>query len=1112
MRTSQRKSLLAGATLALALCLGSATTVQAVSVTVTLKDSHGGGISGGTVKWNDGSWHEVSSTVGGTLTFDISNLTYNSVVVTYHQTTQTKTRAEVASAGNNPVFQTIDAGIRLIDSQGNGLAGGLAAQGQAAWADIGLTGIDGRVAWEVFPGTYQYRMNYNHGSQQGLYPVPGVVFQTSKLLVVQVGTPKLVTSNAGGSWWTVPSPTELLPGNYALYFSGVYNTTATIVAGQTTTVGSAPKIAATADAGPDQGIVGDPGVFEGQTVTLNGTGSHDNNTPALPLTYAWTQSSGLSVTLANATTASPTFTAPSVNTAGAVLVFTVAVSNGGTPPATDTVTVNVTNLNSPPTANPGLPQTVDENTLVTFSGVLSSDPDDGSTLTLHWTQVGGPTVILSGADAVSPSFTAPDVTAVPGVVDLTFQLIVNDGYLDSAPEKVVVHVINVNDAPIANAGPSQTVSELDLVKLDGTGSSDPDNNALTYSWIQTSGTPTVSLRDANAETPSFTAPVLNVGGVSYNTTLTFELSVSDANLSSKSTVNVNVVNVNTVPLADAGDDQTVPENTLVTLNGDDSADTDGDALTYAWLQTSGPDVTLVEASTAKPSFTTPATGSEGAVLSFQLTVADSYGGVASDEVVVNVTYVNQVPTASAGTPQTVNEGDTAILAGTASDPDGNDLTIGWTQVSGPTVTVDDAGTLTPRFAAPKVTLDEDDVVLRLTVDDGYLVTASSDVTIHIANINCSPTAQAPGNLSVSEGSPVNLIGQGQDPDAEEQSQLTYAWQQTAPVVGPSYAGSTFGFTAPLVTGGGDPNAKETLTFVLTVTDPNGAKNSSAVDVVVANIDHGPTALVGGNLAVDEAASLTLNGSASSDPDGDSLTYAWEQTSGPEVTLNDANTAFPNFIAPFVNAAGATLQFTLTVTDPYAGTSSATMSVTVKNINDPPNVANARASLCRICDGRRHGHHDKCDKKCDGKRHHHEHCEHQKDGDVALAVLWSPDHCMVQMSIVGVIDPENNATIRITGVTQDEATNGLGGGDTGPDAVINADGSLALLRAERADKGDGRVYHVHFTATDFEDSVSGVVNVYVPRNKKGDRVSDGGELFDSTKVNPGAHDKDDRPKK
>lgn len=112
-----------------------------------------------------------------------------------------------------------------------------------------------------------------------------------------------------------------------------------------------------------------------------------------------------------------------------------------------------------------------------------------------------------------------------------------------------------------------------------------------------------------------------------------------------------------------------------------------------------------------------------------------------------------------------------------------------------------------------------------------------------------------------------------------------------------------------------------------------------------------------------------------------------------------------------------------------------------------------------------------------------------------AVLWPPNHGFVAVGITGVTDPNNNAIIKITGVTQDEATNGLGDGDTPIDAVIRADGTV-LLRAERSGSGDGRVYRVYFTASDLEGSSSGVVLVKVPHSPERPAIDSGG-VFEST---------------
>ena len=116
---------------------------------------------------------------------------------------------------------------------------------------------------------------------------------------------------------------------------------------------------------------------------------------------------------------------------------------------------------------------------------------------------------------------------------------------------------------------------------------------------------------------------------------------------------------------------------------------------------------------------------------------------------------------------------------------------------------------------------------------------------------------------------------------------------------------------------------------------------------------------------------------------------------------------------------------------------------------------------------------------------------------SIATLWPPNHKMVEISIIGVVDPDCDPVgIIITRITQDEPTNGTGDGNTCPDAQ-GIGTSAAQLRAERDGGGNGRVYTIYFTATDSKGaSSSGSVKVAVPKDRGKNAIEDGFQ-FDST---------------
>ena len=201
-------------------------------------------------------------------------------------------------------------------------------------------------------------------------------------------------------------------------------------------------------------------------------------------------------------------------------------------------------------------------------------------------------------------------------------------------------------APTADAGADQTVAEGATVTLDGSGSSDSANRALTYAWSQTGGTE-VELSSTGAVRPSFIAPTQ----LATNATLTFSLTVTAGGTASQpDTVAITVTaGSDDAPTADAGTDQAVYEGATVALDGTGSRDPEGQALTYAWSQTGGTSVTLSSASVVSPTFTAPSSLTATAALTFSLTVTASSTASQPDTATITVPAGSTAPTTTAPT-------------------------------------------------------------------------------------------------------------------------------------------------------------------------------------------------------------------------------------------------------------------------------------------------------------------------------------------------------------------------------------------------------------------------------------------------------------------------------
>jgi PKD repeat protein len=287
------------------------------------------------------------------------------------------------------------------------------------------------------------------------------------------------------------------------------------------------------------------------------------------------------------------------------------------------------------------------------------------------------------------------------------------------------------------------------------------------------------------------------------------------------------------------------------------------------------------------------------------------------------------PTADAGNDQSVHQGATVTLDGSGSfDPDQENISYVWTIASAPAGS--SAVLVNPESAQPYFDIDAaGDYVISLVVTDTNGNQSLAD-TVTISTENSPPVASAGNDSTVHVGATVTLDGSSSyDPDGDD---LSYAWsldskpaQSTAALDNPTAMAPSF--VADTV---GDYHVS------LVVTDSNGIP-SAADEVIISTQNSAPIANAGNDQAVYVGDTVTLDGSGSTDSDGDSITYTWSMTSRPSesaAALSDSTAVKPVFDAD----APGDYVIRLTVTDSY-GAVSAPDEVVVSTDNSPP-VADA----------------------------------------------------------------------------------------------------------------------------------------------------------------------------
>ena len=573
--------------------------------------------------------------------------------------------------------------------------------------------------------------------------------------------------------------------------------------------------------------------------------------------------------------------------------------------------------NQPPVADAGPSYAVVPGDRAILDGSASSDPEGGA-LTYRWTLVSSP----SGSSAALADATSVTALLVPDKKGIyRAQLVVNDGALDSAP--AFVEITAVDRPPVANAGPDRTLTftrppaEVESFALDGSGSSDPDGDTLTYAWTILTGPPGGGALAAwDTAGPAFT-PV-NPG------TYVVQLTVSDGALTSADTVTLVVVDP--APTVNAGPNRSAHIGAGMALNGVASDPNGGTIQEWSWdlvSKPAGSTATLSGATTPSASFFADKVGR----YEVRVVVRDEWSWSPADMVVIDAT--NTPPVARAGPDQSFTTyGGFVELDGSASsdtDPEDTIAQWSWSLASAPSGSTATLG----GYDTPRASLSADKLgtyVIRLTVFDGWVWSAPDEVVVTFAN---QPPVAAPDSVTSLAGNAVVVDVLANDSDPERDDFILTATgrpaQGTVTVLEPPTVPKTVLLYRPNAGASGS----DTCTYTITTVLPGGGFGPSSTGTVTVSLTPNRAPL-----ALPDAASVADGGTVDIpvlandyDPDGDGFSLV--SVTGATLGTAGVNGAYVSYQA-FNGASGTdTFSYSISDVDPYDFRVKSTVTGTVR---------------------------------------------------------------------------------------------------------------------------------------------------------------------------------------
>jgi len=692
---------------------------------------------------------------------------------------------------------------------------------------------------------------------------------------------------------------------------------------------------------------------EVQTLTVTAISSNPTLIPNPAVTYTSPNSTG-----------SLTF-APLTNANGSTII-TVTVSDGGTTNGSFSRMFNVTvgAINDPPTLNPLGDITMNEDSgirTINLAGITSGAVNENQTLSVNVTN-SNPALLTNFAinyssPASSGTLTFSTVTNASGTALIT--VAVNDGAGSNniVNQSFTVTVNPVNDPPTLNPIADLNILEdagVQTINLTGIGSGAPDENQ-TLTVTATNPAPTLLTNF----TLTYTSPAAG-GTLSFSTvtnafgTNTITVTVNDGGTSNNvitRTFTIGIASVNDLPTITGIADQTIDEDTFVTVNftiGDAENAASGLLLGASSSNTglvSTAGMTFGGSSSNRTVTVRPLTNAYGTAI-ITLSVTDLNGGMTSTSFNLVVNSVNDLPAISSVANRTIDEdtstGPIALTIGDVETSAGNLVlsasSSNPTLVSSAGFTYGGSGSNRTVSILP-LTNANGTATITLTVTDGDGGSNSASFLLTVNPVSDPPSIYPIPNQVTDEDVPITVNFTIGDAETAASALTVVASSSNTGLV--STASITFGGSSsnrtvtilPLT------NANGTVTITLTVGDGSGLMTSTSFDLVINPVNEVPIISPLSDLIIDEDTSTgpiaftigdaetpvtSLSLSASSSNTNLVSTFFFGG-SGSNITVT---------IQPLTNASGAAT-ITVSVRDTDGGHSSSSFHLTVNAVNDLP---------------------------------------------------------------------------------------------------------------------------------------------------------------------------------